>query len=340
MPYVKTTRRVEPDRRVMEAAAGVPARSPAGLRGLSYDESMASLAPSRGGSGAPVQLQRGAAGPTGEGLSNDGTNVPASGQATRQVYDDHRLRLSQMEERSTHDPALDAFKQHWIAHKARYEAVAARVDLPAALIAALHWRESTGDFNTYLHQGDPLGKAAVHEPKDIPIFHEWEQAAAHALKMKSWLQTRLDLHSDSTDLAAIATYAEHYNGLGYHQLGKPSPYVYAGSDQYDRGKYVADGSYDPNHRDSQPGVVPMLGRTQELSLEDTSGLPQASPTLRRGASGPAVKLLQRLLGLPEAEQDAQFGPGTRSAVQAFQREVGQAADGVVGPDTWEALRAR
>ena len=37
----------------------------------------------------------------------------------------------------------------------------ALVNVPAPLIAALHMRESSGKFNTYLHQGDPLGKPAV-----------------------------------------------------------------------------------------------------------------------------------------------------------------------------------
>lgn len=34
-----------------------------------------------------------------------------------------------------------------------------RTGVPARPIAALHWRESSGNFNTYLHQGAPLGAA-------------------------------------------------------------------------------------------------------------------------------------------------------------------------------------
>ncbi|MBK9366595.1 MAG: hypothetical protein IPN01_09755 [Deltaproteobacteria bacterium] len=153
---------------------------------------------------------------------------------------------------------MAAFKKHWEANKARYAAVAAKTGVPANLIAALHWRESSGNFGTYLHQGDPLGKPAVNWPNNIPVFHKWEDAAIHALGMKGKLAKDLGMASNTTDMAAMATYAEHYNGLGYANKGKPSPYVYSGTDQYDKGKYVRDGVYDPNTKDKQLGVVAMI----------------------------------------------------------------------------------
>ena len=61
--------------------------------------------------------------------------------------------------------------------------------------------------------------------------------------------------------------------------------------------------------------------------------------LRRGANGDEVKELQRLLALPSAEQDGDFGRGTEAAVKAFQRARGLSDDGVVGPSTWPKLRA-
>ena len=62
--------------------------------------------------------------------------------------------------------------------------------------------------------------------------------------------------------------------------------------------------------------------------------PQAHPILAPGASGGAVRQLQRLLGL---KQDGIFGPATRIAVLARQRAAGLTADGIVGPRTWAAL---
>lgn len=62
---------------------------------------------------------------------------------------------------------------------------------------------------------------------------------------------------------------------------------------------------------------------------------QRSPeVLRRGASGPSVRELQRSLGLAE---DGAFGPATDAAVRAFQGRVGLPVDGIVGARTWAAL---
>ena len=64
----------------------------------------------------------------------------------------------------------------------------------------------------------------------------------------------------------------------------------------------------------------------------------ASPVvLREGATGGAVKRLQKALGV---EIDGDFGEATRAAVEAFQRQNGLKVDGVVGRRTWEALEER
>jgi hypothetical protein len=62
--------------------------------------------------------------------------------------------------------------------------------------------------------------------------------------------------------------------------------------------------------------------------------PAPHPLLRQGARGPAVRDLQRLLGLPA---DGIFGPLTRAAVARRQRAAGTGVDGIVGPRTWAAL---
>lgn len=55
------------------------------------------------------------------------------------------------------------------------------------------------------------------------------------------------------------------------------------------------------------------------------------PTLRRGARGAWVKVLQARIG---AEADGTFGPQTEAALRAFQREHHLVPDGIAGPKTW------
>lgn len=80
--------------------------------------------------------------------------------------------------------------------------------------------------------------------------------------------------------------------------------------------------------------VPARSSVTASSLAPAVGL----PTLRLGARGSAVAVLQRRLGGLAA--DGAFGPRTRRAVVAFQSRRGLAADGIVGPVTWRALGGR
>lgn len=63
----------------------------------------------------------------------------------------------------------------------------------------------------------------------------------------------------------------------------------------------------------------------------------ASVTVRMGDRGPAIKRIQRRLGL---SADGVFGSQTKRAVRKFQRGKGLVADGIVGPQTRRALRLR
>lgn len=64
------------------------------------------------------------------------------------------------------------------------------------------------------------------------------------------------------------------------------------------------------------------------------------PVLRLGSTGPAVRLLQRLLqqeGVFSGPIDGDFGVRTQRAVRDFQRQRGLTVTGVVNEATWEAL---
>jgi hypothetical protein len=59
------------------------------------------------------------------------------------------------------------------------------------------------------------------------------------------------------------------------------------------------------------------------------------PTLRRGATGADVKLIQEKIGVP---QTGDFDGVTEAALREFQRKAELVPDGIVGPRTWAELR--
>jgi len=64
------------------------------------------------------------------------------------------------------------------------------------------------------------------------------------------------------------------------------------------------------------------------------------PTISPGATGDAVRVLQRALRRSPMwgfVVDGVFGPKTEAAVKDIQQSAGLVADGVVGPLTWAAL---
>lgn len=193
---------------------------------------------------------------------------------------------------------LKQFYKVWTANKATYETVASATNVPALLIAALHYRESSGDFTTYLHQGDPLGAAAVNEPSDIPLFQadEWDKAAIHAISLKERSRADLGITTTTTDMTALATFAERYNGFGYYNHGTASAYVFAGSSAYTGGKYVADHEFSETAVDGQLGVYAMVtyageqdAGTESTAMTSSPPAATATPTTQAVAATPAAE---------------------------------------------------
>lgn len=171
------------------------------------------------------------------------------------------------------------------ANRARYEAVSKKTGVPWDVIGVIHYRESANDFRGVLHNGQKIigtGKKTTLVPKGRGPFSSWEEAAIDALmnchpylgKHKDWsIEGTLDI-------------LERYNGLGYRNKGLPSPYLWAGTDQYVKGKYVADGKYDPNHVDQQLGVAPILMKLRE-GAQKPADAQQPKPAEHRPDPEPA-----------------------------------------------------
>lgn len=145
--------------------------------------------------------------------------------------------------------------------KARYQAVEKRTGVPWWFIAVVHEREASQRWDRSLAQGDPWNKKSVHVPANRGPFTSWEDAAYDALVNCPPYAARNKDWSIGNALAML----EKYNGLGYYRKGIPSPYIWAGTNQYTKGKYVADGKYDPNAVDQQLGCAGLLKFMNVLS---------------------------------------------------------------------------
>lgn len=138
-----------------------------------------------------------------------------------------------------------------ILNRDRYETVAQKTGVPWWVIAGLHNLEASLSFTCHLHNGDPLTKRTTHvpanRPKGKPPF-TWEESAIDALTY--------DQLTDWTDWSFPgALYkAEGFNGFGYRHKGIRSPYLWAGSNLEQPGKFVADGVWDPKATSSQIGI--------------------------------------------------------------------------------------
>ena len=151
-------------------------------------------------------------------------------------------------------PLFERVANRLMASQARYQKVEKLTGVPWHVIAVIHEREASQNWNTQLGQGDPLNRKSVHKPKGRGPFATWEDGAVDALtKCAPYAANNHDWSVGGT-LALL----EKYNGLGYYNKGVPSPYIWAGTNQYVKGKYVADGVYDPNHVDTQLGCAGLL----------------------------------------------------------------------------------
>lgn len=138
----------------------------------------------------------------------------------------------------------------------RYKIASNESNVPWFVIACIHSLESSLSFKGHLHNGDPLSAKTKHVPAGRPAGNPpftWEQSASDALKMKS------DIYKNfNWGVEECLYFLERYNGMGYRNKGVLSPYLWSYTDKYLKGKYVADGKYDPNAISKQAGAAALL----------------------------------------------------------------------------------
>jgi lysozyme family protein len=165
---------------------------------------------------------------------------------------------------------VDGIAANLVAAKPRYQAVEAKTGVKWPVIAVIHERESSQSWAGSLAQGDPWNKPSIHVPRNRGPFASWEEAAIDALTNCAPFLAKWTDWSIGGSLCAF----DGYNGEGYWDMGLPSPYIWASTDQYHSGKYIADGHFDPNAVDHQIGVAALLAR---MTLQDLSILDEWQP---------------------------------------------------------------
>ncbi len=153
------------------------------------------------------------------------------------------------------EPLFTHVALHLTTSKSRYQTVTAKTGVPWQVIAVIHEREASQSWEANLAQGDPWYKRSIHVPRGRGPFQSWEQAAEDALQSCSPYAAQ----NHDWSIGGALVELERFNGLGYEQFHHiPSPYLWAGTDQYSKGKYVADGHFDPDAVDRQLGCVGLL----------------------------------------------------------------------------------
>lgn len=166
-------------------------------------------------------------------------------------------------------------------------------NIPWWAIALIHERECVGgvtNLRCSIGQGSPWNVKSRIIPQNGP-FSSFEEAAIYNLQHSPPYAAKNKNWSGGGAMSIL----EQYNGLGYAKRGRPSPYIWAGSDQYRKGKYVRDGVYDPNYVDKQLGAAIML-----------RALMDADPTIQLDGDLPS----QEEAGVTKEVSHASMGAGT------------------------------
>lgn len=166
---------------------------------------------------------------------------------------------------------VDEMANKIIAGKKIYKQIEWLTGVPWWIIGLLHARESSCDFTKHLHNGDSLQRRTWQVPAGRPRTGNppftFVQSAEDALELDG-----LKGIKDIT-VANVLFVLENFNGGGYRKRGIPSPYVWAGTDQYVKGKYIGDHKFDPDHVDTQIGVGTLILRLYERKEISLRGEP-------------------------------------------------------------------
>lgn len=272
----------------------------------------------------------------------------------------------------------NAIARKIVASQSRYAAAVSGTDVPWWFVSVVHAMECSLRFDQHLHNGDPLTAQTVRVPKGRPPSGSapftWENSARDSIGYE-----KLDKVTDWS-LPSVLYHWHRYNGINneYKKREIPTPYLWSGSQHYRKGKYVADGVFDPEAVSRQVGAAVLLkslidlgavtidtqlevgsnaaaatGHAGSLSI-NTSGAAFAHvaaeldyPGLLKVGSGTsaaqkkAVRRVQEWLNIHDfvTAIDGGFGDSTAEQLGKFQRARSRQPSGELDEETWALLTA-
>ena len=200
-------------------------------------------------------------------ITNPSQSAPSAkmGPTLAKLMSANQLRTQNMQINANLMTTLDGVAHRLVAPaaKQRYQAISATTQVPWFIIAVIHEREASQSFNANIAQGDRWDRKSVNVPAGRGPFASFEAAAVDALTNCAPFAVRWD----NWTMGGALTLLEQYNGLGYARRDLPSPYNWASTNQYTKGKFVSDHHFDPEAIDHQLGCAALLIR---MKLADPS----------------------------------------------------------------------
>ena|SRR3984957_1064585 len=132
--------------------------------------------------------------------------------------------------------------------------VTAATGIPKLWWMASFERESSSDYSTNPAQGDPWDRKSTHVPRGMGPYENWYSAAIAAYDMSGLNK----VGAENWTWEQGCYRGEAFNGFGPRQHGRATGYLWSWSNQYNGGKYIADGIWSSSAVDQQCGMIPLM----------------------------------------------------------------------------------
>ena len=158
---------------------------------------------------------------------------------------------------------VDGIVDKLLEGKARYSELEKRTGVPWFVVGVLHDAETGLNFQTHLHNNDPLTARTVSVPAGRPTTGQppftWEDSALDALEFSGVTRTQ------DWSITRILYVLERYNGFGYRRRQLNSPFLWNCTSHYSKGIYVS-GVFDPESMPKHCGGAAILKRLVDRQL--------------------------------------------------------------------------